>query len=223
MTMILVRHGRNTHQLSSDLIRHKKRIAYINSIKAAPGADGGTTAGINTTDANLIVIGINGLNVGSSTLPTDSNSNTWTPLTLRSHSGYLSRLFYSLNPQVGANHTFTFTEASSFPLITAVAYSGVRSYDQENGAASASATSIATGAIIPPVDGALFVTSCCTFGSAHSINLGFTLRQHNNSQSGVNMGGGIADIIQTTAASLSPTWSWTTATSNSAVIATFLG
>ena len=199
-------------------------IAYINSVKATPGAGGGTTAGIDTTGADLIVIGITGLNIDPATITTDSNSNTWTPLTLRSHSGFLTRLFYSLNPAVGTGHTFTFSEASSFALITAVAYSGVNSYDQENGSAGASATTRAPGAITPPVGGALFVTSCCNFGSAHSINSGFTLRQHNNAESGVNMGGGIADFIQTTAvASLSPTWSWTTASSNSAAIATFLG
>ena len=50
MTMILVRHGRNTHQLSSDLIRHKKRKGTFSSVPTAVSSSAVTMTATVPTD-----------------------------------------------------------------------------------------------------------------------------------------------------------------------------
>lgn len=50
MAMILVRHGRNTHQLSSDLIRHKKRRGTFSSAPTAVSSSAVTMTATVRTD-----------------------------------------------------------------------------------------------------------------------------------------------------------------------------
>lgn len=196
-----------------------QKISYLNSIRAIPGANGGTTGALDTTGADLIVIAISGLN--TSATPTDSETNTWQALTHQDNYG--NQLWYCLNPTTDAAHTFTFSETASYPVISVACYSGVDSYDQESGANTATTgTTYQPGSITPSKNNALFVTSGCTYGGGTDWDSNFSLRQAEYGKSGSNYSGGLADYIQDTAGALNPTWTSTGSYNRSATMATFL-
>ena len=80
------------------------------------GASGGTTAAVNTTGANFIVLVT--AQSGTTTV-SDNKGNTYTPLTLYTVSGGGSgQLYYCTPATVGAGHTFTIS--TSFGVIVRV-------------------------------------------------------------------------------------------------------
>jgi hypothetical protein len=92
------------------------------------GSNGGTTAGVNTTGADLLVAVISYYNgAGASPVPTDSNANTWTQIgTTQAGSNTSVKMFYVASPTVGTGHTFSSTSsgASSFSSMEIGAWSG---------------------------------------------------------------------------------------------------
>ena len=91
----------------------------------------GTTSGINTTGANLIVVTVA---YDTQSGVSDSNGNTWTALTAQSGSqDGNARMYYCFNPTVGAGHTFT--SAQGYGAICVSAWSGAATspQDQQNG------------------------------------------------------------------------------------------
>jgi hypothetical protein len=90
------------------------------TFKASAGASYGANAaivetlGINTIGSNFLVIstvGVDGRNVSvSDRINGVLTSNTWT-LVSNLSSGVQIRTYYSLNPQVGNNHTFRITDS----------------------------------------------------------------------------------------------------------------
>lgn len=170
-----------------------------------------TSDAIDTTGYNLIVIGITtALNTAAT--PTDSKGNTWTALTGQGAGNVYARLWYSINPTVGSGHTFSTSGSATYPSIFVLAIAGAAAagFDQQNGAASASATSVQPGSITPTEDNELIVALCTNddTGNTLSINGGFTIAQQNVSVGAQAEGGGLAYLIQTTATAANPTWSW---------------
>lgn len=174
---------------------------------------GGTTAGITTTTADLIVIAVEYYK-GTGATPTDSvgggAGNTWNALTAyASASGNSEVRIYWCNPtNVGASHTFSTT--ADFSGLCVLAVSGARTattpFDQETGSAGgSSANPQGPGSITPSVNGCLVVTGfyqAVPFG-APGIPSGYT--SFGNWGVGSAFPGGAAYQIQTTATATNPT------------------
>jgi len=181
-----------------------------------------TTDAVDTSGANLIVISATTFGSGAIT-PTDSKGNTWTALTSHNQGSYFSRFYYCASPTVGTGHTFTLSGVGSYPVLSAMAFSGALGAspaDQENGAGTASGTSLATGSITPSEDNCVVVAGISTDpGTGHAMS-GYTVAQSDwvNSE---HIGGGISYLVQTTAAAANPSWSWTGASAGVASIASF--
>lgn len=188
-------------------------IALVVSTKVTPAGDsGGTSPAVDTTGANLIVVGVAS---GSGTTPTvtDSNSNTYTGLSTYTGTYNFSRLFYCLNPTVGSGHTFTLGGGALNQTCSIAAYSGVKTsgaFDQQNGVfQNTSGTTVQTGSITPTANGSLVITTLGVAGAAgatDSINSSLTVEQQLTFSSGNYYGNGLADYIQPTAGAINPTW-----------------
>jgi hypothetical protein len=103
-------------------------IALVSSLTATPGGSGGTTAALDTSGANLLILSVSWytINTANPSTISDSKGNTWTALTRRnSPSGHFAhRLWYATNPTVGTGHTFTVTaSADQYPAILVYAFS----------------------------------------------------------------------------------------------------
>jgi len=199
-------------------------MAYSLVAHAAIGGNNPTTSAIVTTGANLIVVLVTEYLSAASTL-SDSKGNTWTSLTAKvvgSHSA--TTLFYCLNPTVGSGHTFTLA-GGLFQGLFIQAWSGAAAssaFDAQNGATSASASSLATGSVSPVEDNELIVSGTCHYTSTGpSVNSSFTISDSAPYSAGVNLAGSMAYLVQTTKAAVNPTWSWTGANGCEAVIACF--
>ncbi len=188
-------------------------IDLISSVSAMPGASGGTTAPINTTGASLLVLALSTFVTGST--PTDSKGNTYIPLTLFG----TAQLFYCIGGVVGAGHTFS--TDSQFPLIVAMAFSGVGSYHTQNGQGSGNPSQ--PGPVVPTVNGSLIVTAIGggLSGASPTVDSGFTLTGASAYSGGVVVMGGAAYLVQPTAASVNPTWSSAGSATKTIAIADF--
>lgn len=206
-------------------------IALITNI-AAGGSVNDVTSGIaDTTGAVLLVVGIANYAGINSAVPTasDSKGNAWTPRTSYANAAVDTRwtLYYCQNPTaVGAAHTFTGSLVTGYPSIFMLAFSGAALsgvYDQENGAASNGATSLATGSVTPGEDNEVLVTGIGAGSPAATFSgvTGFTISDQLAFSSGNYMGGALAYQIQTTATARNPSWTLSTSAACAASIATF--
>lgn len=186
---------------------------------AAASSDGNsaTTGSLNTTGADLIVVGACSFQ-GVAVSVSDSKSNTpWNARTIYAVSGDPSvQLFYFQAPTVGTGHTFTVTTSGGFPSVFAAAFSGSTStpYDVENGSTSGVAvTSKQPGSITPNQDNSLIVSLVAPspYASNGAIDSSFTITNH-VSNGANNYGGAMAYLIQGTAAAVNPTWTFSSAT-----------
>lgn len=191
-------------------------------------ADTVTSSGVDTTGANLLVAMTSGY-LGNPTL-TDSYGNTWTALTAVSNgSGASVRLLYCANPSVGSGHTFTAAKSGGYPAVAVQAWSGSAAspFDQENGAVSSGTSSQATGSVTPSEDNELLVTGATASTSGFnisSVDSGFTttdIIQPGFGDSSATYGMALAYLVQTTAASKNPTWTYSGTHNPTAVVATF--
>lgn len=193
--------------------------SVITSSVKQGGANGMTTDALDTTGCNLIVLDVTYYTGSAAPTISDSKGNTWTALTARTGGVPATRQYYCINPTVGTGHTFTCSGTSSFSSIcaTCATSTGTPSFDTQNGAALGSLTSAQPGSVTPSVDGCLIVTGLnCWTGNATptlSINSSFTIGSYQTYAGSVDFGGGQAYLIQTTAAAVNPTWSWTGASS----------
>jgi len=201
-------------------------IALItNTGQGSTTSNGFTTTAIDTTGANFLVLSlVTGISSGAIS---DSNGNTWSPLTQYSD-GFGDRycqLFYVANATVGAGHTFSVTGIANFPSLFIAAFSGVASspFDVENGNTNAVNTSVQPGSITPGANNELIITGLqYSDSSTPTVNSSFTITDF--LPGGVTFGqegGALAYLIQTTATAENPTWSWTSNSNNTAVIASF--
>lgn len=185
--------------------------ALINSTTGVGTVSSVTTGSIDTTGADLIVIGV-AYNTGAPPTITDSKGNTWTPLTAKAvTSNGTSRLYYCQAPNVGTGHTFSNTGVNNFATLCVLAFSGslATPFDVQNGATNAAASTLATGSITPSLDNELVVTHFMYSATAATptINGGFATAIAQNFVSGNNYGGAMSYLIQTIASAANPTWS----------------
>lgn len=132
-------------------------LGYITA--ASANSNSATTAGLDTSDSDLIVLAV-GYDGGAGTpTVTDSKGNSWSPLTVRGTGSPTLCLYYCVNPTVGAGHTFSATLTSGKPTISALAFIGATNtpFDQENGTASTGNITAHTGSITPSEDGVMLV------------------------------------------------------------------
>jgi hypothetical protein len=196
-----------------------------------------TTAGINTTGADLIVVSVvvdtNGAGIaGNRPTITDSNSNGWTQIKAQADGSGVSAtyLFFSHNPTVGSGHTFTSTTATvPAGTITVQAWSGSvvgTVTDHNNAGNTGAATSLQPGSITLSQNNSLVVASFGGLdgdaGDTQSIGSGFALSDQNTFVGGNHYAGAMAYLVQGSAAAINPTWSWTNSSASAALIADFV-
>jgi hypothetical protein len=184
-----------------------------------------TTAAIDTTGANLLVIAVTFDTTATQTI-SDSKGNTWNALTRTTNTSSGAVLYWSTPTSVGSSHTFSNTGTSNFSSICVMAFSGAAAstpFDQENGATNSS-TTLQPGSITPSQNNEIVVTGFGfnQAGTPVSINSSFTQPTAAiEFSSGAHYGLGMAYIIQTTATAVNPTWTRTNTQTNAARIASF--
>jgi hypothetical protein len=190
---------------------------------AGTSASSLTTSAINTTGANLIVVGITNQLQGGLSL-SDSKGNTWTLIQTSNDPSMdqYAKLYYCYGPSVGAGHTFTVT--GSYSPIAVLAFSGAASspLDQQTGSGNDSAGGFQPGSVTPTQNNELIVSFVgIQPSSSPSVDSGFTLNSSGILVAAVSYGWGMAYLIQTTAGATNPTWTLPGSTTNTGINATF--
>ena len=182
-----------------------------------------TTPAIDTTGANLILAGVVEWN-SSDPVFSDSLTNTWAKLTTWRQPDQSATILYSVNPSVGAGHTFSISaDNASCIFVLAVSGSDANPFDQQAGSNSNSGSGLNMPPLTPPEDNALFFTVAgASSGNNWSIDSGFTMIGDYTSIGGVLFAGSADYKIQTTAQEETPLWIWNTNALNASSIATFL-
>jgi hypothetical protein len=133
-------------------------------------------------------------------------------------------MFYCKNPTVGTGHTFTANSPAGYPSCSVAAFNNTdttANADQENGATSASAATLATGSVTPSVDNELIVAGVAHDQASQTINSGFTIAANQPYLASNHIGSALAYLVQTTAAPVNATWDTTLSGNICAAIATF--
>lgn len=197
--------------------RHRSSAAPIMLVAHAAATTGGstTTTGVDTTDANFIVVAVGGFNSFTpSTSITDSNNNSWTALTAyESAEGGNICLFYCVNPTVGADHTFGTNDNAYYASIAMAAFSGVGTFESGTDYGHAQGTSELPGFPTGPVTcqnvGDLYVTACTGYINPNSVAVDSSFVQTDT----VGLAPtsycwmSLAYLIATTTDAVSPQWS----------------
>lgn len=184
---------------------------------ARQSSDGFTfTASIgDTTGMDLLVVHMYE-NTGANGVITDSIANSFDATHVFQNQHHYGSI-YAKNATGGASHTVTHTvSGQQFPCFVFWALKGslqsadpFGSFNQNTGSGL---TSIATNSVTPSVDGAILLCSLGYNGtSTRAINAGFSTPDQLGLASGTAFGVAGAYLVQTTAAAVNPTWSWTTA------------
>ena len=174
-----------------------------------------TTGSFDSTGATLLVA-----YVVSDSVPTfsDSKGNTWVQLTsvLNAISGARSTLYYSTGANltsVGTGHTVTSSISYSYAFVEA--HDGSWTFEDEDTADSggSSVTTVDAGTLTPTTNGSLIVAGCVYRDGSSGITADspLSVSQSQAALDGSYYGGALASGIQTTAASITPNFDWTTA------------
>lgn len=143
--------------------------------------------------------------------PSDSKGNTWTQAVQRDGAAIVRcTIFYCHAPSVGSGHTFSIGSATA-PSIYVLAFSGDTASPLDQVASTyTEGAPASTGSITPSQDNELVIAACSVWqpnGSDLSVNGGFTLVDQISGLSGQRIGGAVARLIQTSAASANPAFS----------------
>jgi hypothetical protein len=191
-----------------------------------------TTAAMDTSGANLLVANAawySGVGAGNNVgVLTDNKSNVWTPLTRRTSTSQTDdQLFYVVNPIVGTGHTFDYTASTEFiyPSLQVLACAGASpsaTIDQQNGATGTSIATLATGSITPTQNDELIIAGLqVDCGGVNQtlvdIDSGFVAALP-TLYTAAYEGGCLAYLIQTTAATVNPTWNVFTSVNTSLAV-----
>ncbi len=190
--------------------------------KQGDGTGTTITDAIDTSGATLIVVGVGYLNATAPVL-SDSYGNSWTPLTPTSASGLPDVvMYYSVNPIVGAGHTFTANGGAAYASMNVIALSGAGDFDQENGS-TGSGPGILPGSVTPTENNEIVITVLGYNDSQEPVSIDglFVVSDSQNYLAGNSFGGALAYEIQTSASISNPLWSTFNTGSASAAIATF--
>lgn len=183
-----------------------------------------TTSAVDTTGCTLLIAVISCFSTGGAAVFSDSKSNTWTKLTLRDSGNTTNLIAYAQNPTVGSGHTFSGTSGTFFGSICVSGFSGTATtsvFDQQNGATTAGATTLATGSVTPSANNELIIASAgsASVGQPYTIGSGFTIAVQD--PGGSSYPSGLAYLIQTSASAINPTWTFNASAEAEACIATF--
>lgn len=193
------------------------------------GINGGTTAAIDTTAADFLVIVVTKYSGAGSVTPTDSASNTWTQGPTVNGGESEATLWFEQAPAVSASHTFSISGSGIYGTLNVAAFSGSAAspLDQTNqSGASSSVGSLQAGSITPTQAGELIIAgwSAGNGDTANpAIDSGFTITDNSPYTISVSEGGALAYLAQGAAAAINPSWSWTSNSVGSAIIASFKG
>lgn len=188
--------------------------------------NGFTTVSYNDTGANFIIVQVV-TNFATSGTLTDSNSNSWIPLTQFSgaFSDRFAQFYYCISCTVGSGHTFSITGTSTFPSLGVLAFSGVDTsspFDVQNGSNNGFANTVTTGSITPGVSGELIIAGLQYDDSTTATITGGATTINANPQTGFGWTGQVmAYFVQSVATSVNLTWSWTNNSRNIGIIASF--
>lgn len=205
-------------------------IAHTKGASLSGGATFTTSPSIDTRGANLIVVGVSQYQgAGALAAPSDSVGNTYTPLSIyTAASNTWVRLYYTQGASVSsATHTWTLTGTTFFGALYAMAFSGSAASpsDGDVGVVPGGAvlTSEQTGALVPSQNNELIVTMLSgSASSAYAVDSGFTQPDASTPFTASTCeGAAMAYLIQTTAGSVNPTWSWTGSASAALAITGF--
>lgn len=179
-------------------------------------SSGATTSAIDTTTADFLVIGVSGYGASTWTV-SDSAGNTWTAGTKYDATAQNPsiQLYYCVNPNKSASHTFTLSGSSVFGRINVAAFSGVAQSSPLDTATSTSGSggsnTLSSGSVTPAADGALLISLLSVGGGntfAYSGSPAFTQLDAHTTVGGQDYSTGFAYYIQSTAASINSTWGW---------------
>ena len=199
-------------------------IAFIDScFSTAASSSLVTSSAMDSTGADFLVVAIGGFRAKFvSTVVTDNKGNEFFPMTSSSDDNASALIYYCSNPTVGSSHTFTYSEAGTYPSITAIAFSSVGCLETQNWSGHLASNTVSTGSVTAASDGSLFIVAgCAQAGTFSSIDSSFTLENANAYSANVSMGSCMAYKIQTTASSENPTLTNSGSAAISASIACF--
>jgi hypothetical protein len=187
------------------------------------GTNGGTSTAINTTGADLLVVSISYYTGGTLTSLTDSTGGTWVQIVAASANIRGAVLYYLKNAGAGhtsSTHTITVAGTGIFAGTDFAAFSGsdlTAPLDQSS-SANGTTTPGTPGSITPTVNNELVISSVAVGVGTPSVGSGMALLEAY--ADGTNVGGGMAYLIQTSAAAINPSWSYTSG-DNGVTVASF--
>jgi len=191
-------------------------IALVNSTSVK--LTGPTTA-MDTTGANLLVISCSGYTATPTV--SDSESNTWIPLDISGGSSN-HQMHYCLNPTTSSTHTFS-NDGLKFVSMSVLAFSGVLDFESQASTSSdIVGPTVQPGIMTPSTDGCLVIAGTQGDGGVYvAVDSGFTLETVEAYVAGSSSGNATAYLVQSTASSVNPQFTNTTANFLSASGAVF--
>lgn len=146
----------------------------------------------------------------------DNKGNTYTDVgTEYSSSGKRIRCFYAENATCGSGHTITLTPGSTGKLsftvqiLAGIATSSSKDTNGPSGKADIFQTSLTpTAAFTPATAGCAVCTGAYRDTNYTSVSAPFSPADSTTNPVGGNVSTACAHVIQTTAASVQPTWTW---------------
>jgi hypothetical protein len=198
--------------------------ALVDRFAQVLGPNAGTSGARNTIGANLIEVSVKWYNgVTADVTVSDSEGNTWVPLTKYSNatSSESVRKWYCLSPTTSATHTFTVTGTATYCVINVHSFSGVASFHSEAGSNGTGSTAQA-GSVTPSANGAVIIASINGDSTtSFAIDSGFS-EQGSVYGGGNNIAGAAAYLIQATAGAVNPTWTLSGSMGWAAAISVYL-
>ena len=177
------------------------------------GSGGGTSAAIDTTGADFLVAAVAYDSRATPTF-TDSKGNTWTAGFAQTNISNASCQPYWCNPTAkGTGHTVSLGGPSNqFSSIYFAAFSGALQVTPKDQAISnVDTTPTVNPGLLTPTENNELVICICAFavtGLPSIAGGGMVLLNGNGLSAGAFYGGGLAYVIQTAAAALNPTWTF---------------
>ncbi len=186
----------------------------------------GWSTPINTSGAHLIVCVVAHYFAAASGLE-DSYFNSWTLAAEKMDvAGRRVGIYYCFNPKTGGNHKFRAGVGSDYPALAVAAY-GATVPQAVNatsaGNASSPGSTVATGAVVPTKNGALIIAAAMSDPdqTIDSIDAGFAIVVSAPGTGGTAYAIAAAALIQSSAASVNPTFTLSGSTYCVAVAAAF--
>lgn len=187
------------------------------------GVNSVTSPAINGTGGNSIVVFSSTLTT-KQTVISDSLGNIYTPGTGTDDINGHAQFFTSAGATVSGSFTITSTISGGFPAFCWFVLGNTNTaslVDQVNGNLNNGGNSLSPGMVLPLENNEIVITGIC-FNALNTmaIDSGFSSPVEANYTGGISFGSAASYLIQTTATSVMPTWTWPLITSASSRIVT---